>query len=120
MSNRGIFAKRAAATAVDKIINCTSIMMYAYGTSGDLVELAPREFDLSKVKFCNKGVYYVVDETTEDKLLQIDRHFADIIVHPNFYGNGRAGESLYKFSLNCEGIVPITGHYGRNGDKVYR
>ncbi|MBR3270150.1 hypothetical protein IKG07_02800 [Candidatus Saccharibacteria bacterium] len=121
MSTRGNLARKAVtATAVDKIINCTGILMYAYGTSGDLVELVPREFDLSKVRFCNRGVFYAVDESMEDQLLQIDRQFANIIVHPNFYGNGRDGESIYKFSLNKEGVIPITDHYGRNGDKVYR
>lgn len=121
MSTRGNLAlKRATATAVDKIINCTNVMMYAYGTSGDLLELAPRKFDLSKVRFCNRGTFYVVDQNTENKLLQIDQQFAKMIVHPNYYGDGRNGQKIYKFSLDHENVVPISGNCGKNGDTVYR
>lgn len=105
--------------AVDKIINCTETVMYCYGTSGMLLELAPREFDLSKVKLKNKGVLYVVDQDTEKQLLEIDEQFAEIIVHPNYFGAGRDGENIYKFSIDRENVVPITDRCGKSGDTLY-
>lgn len=105
--------------AVDKIINCTETVMYVYGTSGMLLELAPREFDLSKVRLKNKGVLYVVDQDTEKQLLEIDEQFAEIIVHPNYVGVGRDGENIYKFSIDQENVVPITDRCGKSGDTFY-
>lgn len=108
------------AKAVDKIINCTDTVMYVYGTSGVLLKLAPRVLDLSKVRLHNKGIVYAVDGDTEDQLLQIDRKFASIIVHPNWYGNGKNHEDIYKFSQDRQPIIPITDNYGKSGDKIYR
>ena len=110
---------RVAKTAVDKIINCTPRPMYVYGTSGTLLELAPREFDLSKVEMHKKGVFYVVDKATEDKLVNIDRKFSRRIVHADFLGNGHNHEEIYRFMLDQETVVPITEKYGKYGDKVY-
>lgn len=106
--------------AVDKIINCTETVMYVYGTSGMLLELTPREFDLSKVRLKNKGVLYVVDQDTEKQLLEIDEQFAEIIVHPNYFGVGRDGENIYKFSIDQENVVPITDRCGKSGGTFYR
>ena len=118
---RGTLAKKlVTATAVDKIINCTSETMFVYGTSGVLIELPPREFDLSKVNFDGEGTFYILDKATEEKLVQMNEQFAKMIVRANYYGNGQRGESIYKFSLNKENVIPITDHYGRNGDRVYR
>ncbi|MBQ3280594.1 hypothetical protein IJG92_02995 [Candidatus Saccharibacteria bacterium] len=115
------FSKRriVSAKAVDKIINCTDMPMYVYGTSGLLLELAPRVFDLSKVRLKNKGVLYVVDKYTEEKLLRIDRRFADIIVYPKYIGAGREGQKIYKFASDQENVVPISDRCGRRGDVIY-
>lgn len=107
-----------SATAVDKIINCTEKQMYVYGTSGLLLELTPRVFDLSKVRLKNKGVLYVVDKYTEEKLLGIDQQFEKIIVHPNYIGVGRDGQEIYKFVVNQENVVPITDRCGKQGDVI--
>ena len=105
---------------VDKIINCTMRQMYVYGTSGLLLELTPRVFDLSKVRLKNKGVLYVVDKYTEDKLLRIDQKFAEVIVHPNYIGVGYDGQEIYEFAVNRENVVPITDRCGKQGDFIYR
>ena len=116
-----IFERKAvvAAKAVDKIINCTDTIMYCYGTSGMLLELAPRVLDLSKVRLKNKGVLYVVDHDTEDELIEIDKQFADIIAHPNYIGVGHNGQKIYKFKIDQENVVPITDRCGQSGDTFY-
>lgn len=117
----GTFSKKMVKTAkiVDRIINCTTRQMYVYGTSGLLVELTPRVFDLSKVKLKNKGVLYVVDKYMEDELLEIDKKFAEIIVHPSYIGVGRDGQKIYKFAINQENVVPITDRCGKQGEFIY-
>lgn len=110
---------RVTRTAVDKIINCTPRPMYVYGTSGTLLELTPRVFDLSKVKMHEKGVLYVVDKDTENTLVNIDQKFSRRIVHADFLGNGHNHEEIYRFMLDQETVVPITEQYGKNGDTVY-
>lgn len=119
MGNSTLFNREKTKTAVDKIINCTQMPMYVYGTSGTLLELTPRIFDLSKVKMQNKGVFYVVDEATEEALIGIDRKFSRKIVHPDFLGNGHNNEKIYRFILGTETLVPITEKYGRNGDVIH-
>ena len=116
-----IFSKKVVepAKVVDKIINCTDIPMYVYGTSGLLLELTPRVFDLSKVRLKNKGVLYVVDHATECELLGIDREFAEIIAYPNYVGIGREGQRIYKFKIDQENVVPISDRHGKQGEIIY-
>lgn len=115
------FSKRTVSCAkvVDKIINCTTKQMYVYGTSGLLLELTPRVFDLSKVRLKNKGVLYVVDKCIEEELLGIDRRFADIIAYPSYIGVGRDGQKIYKFASDQENVVPISDRCGRQGEVIY-
>lgn len=115
------FSKRTVSYAkvVDKIINCTTKQMYVYGTSGLLLELAPRIFDLSKVRLKNRGVLYIVDKNTEEELLKIDQKFAEIIAYPSYIGIGHDGQEIYKFSIDKENVVPISDRCGKQGDLIH-
>jgi len=113
------FQRPKVGTAVDKIINCTNRIMYAYGTSGTLIKLAPRELDMTRVRLGEESVLYVVDEETEEKLLGIDKKFEKKIAHPRFFGNGRNNEDIYKFAVGQNVVIPITENTCHFGDSIY-
>ena len=119
LTNGRVFQRKAVGTAVDKIINCTNKVMFVYGTSGTMLRLAPRELDMTKVRLFDKGVLYVVDEETEDKLLEIDKKFESKIATAKFFGNGRNNEEIYKFAVGQNNVVPISDHCCKFGDAIY-
>ncbi len=119
LTNGRVFQRKAVATAVDKIVNCTDKVMFTYGTSGTMLRLAPHELDMTKVRLFDKSVLYVVDEETEDKLLQVDAKFKSKIATARFFGNGRNNEDIYKFAVGQNAVVPITDQCCKFGDAIY-
>lgn len=112
---------------VSQVKNLTEREIWAYGTSGELIKIAPAEIQRSDDQLPppEEGVYYIVD-LNSDAAIRRDGRYRSHLLLAKYMGDGVNGQAIYNLLMaaNEEGrmkVLPITERYGLPGEiVVYR
>ena len=113
---------------VGQVKNLTGKEIWAYGTSGELIKIAPAEIQRSddgQLLPPEEGVYYIVD-LASDAAIRRDERYRSHLLLAKYMGDGLNGQAIYNLLMAAseEGrlkVTPITEMNGRPGEiVVYR